>query len=107
MILGIDMGASAVKLCALEGGEIALTHYQPGRDVYVPSLLAALGVDPAKAERVAVTGLSARRSGLESLGCEPQYLPEPDSIGAGAQWLTGRDDLIVASIGTGTAFVHA
>ncbi len=36
-----------------------------------------------------------------------KYIPEPDSIGEGACSLTGRDNLIVASIGTGTAFVHA
>lgn len=107
MVIGIDMGASAVKIAALEGDRIVLTHYEPGREADVPALLSRLGIDPASAERVAITGLSAQKAGLEALGCTPEYLSEPAAIGAGAQWLTGRDDLIVASIGTGTAFVHA
>lgn len=107
MVLGIDMGASAVKLCALEGGEVALTHYEPGRAVDVPSLLGSLGIDTSSAERIALTGLSAGSAGLESPGLSPVRVPEPAAIGSGAQWLTSRDDLVVASIGTGTAFVHA
>lgn len=107
MVIGIDMGASAVKIAALEGDRIVLTHYEPGREADVPALLSRLGINPASAERVAVTGLSAPKAGLEALGCTPEYLSEPAAIGAGAQWLTGRDNLVVASIGTGTAFVHA
>lgn len=106
MIIGIDMGASAVKLCTLEDGELSLTRYEPGRSS-VMSLLAKLGIDPMSAERIALTGLSAPSAGLEELGLSPVYVAEPDAIGAGAQWLTGRDNLIVASVGTGTAFVHA
>ena len=107
MIIGIDMGASAVKLCVIEDGEVAFTRYEPGRGADIPALLDRLGIQPAKAERIALTGLSAPSSGLERAGLSPVYVPEPEAIGAGAQWLTGRDNLVVASIGTGTAFVHA
>ena len=59
MVIGIDMGASAVKIAALEGDRIVLTHYEPGREADVPALLSRLGINPASAERVAITGLSA------------------------------------------------
>jgi len=107
MIIGIDMGASAVKVCGLEGDEILFTHYENGRGGDIAALLAGLGVDASKAERIALTGLSARDSGLEGRGLPLCYVPEPDAIGEGAVWLTGRDDAVVASIGTGTAFVLA
>ena len=107
MIIGVDMGASAVKVCVLEGGEVAFTHYEHGRGGDMPALLERLGIDAGKAELIALTGLSAKSSGLERLGRPVKYIPEPDSIGEGACSLTGRDNLIVASIGTGTAFVHA
>lgn len=107
MIIGVDMGASAVKLCALEGDAIVFTHYEHGRGGDIPALLERLGLDAAGAELIALTGLSAKNSGLERLGAPVKYIPEPEAIGEGACWLTGRDDLIVASIGTGTAFVHA
>lgn len=107
MIIGIDMGASAVKLAALEGGSVAFTHYEHGRGADIPGLCSRLGLDLKSAQRVALTGLSASRSGVEALGVEPVYVSEPESIGRGAVWLSGRDNVIVASIGTGTAFVHA
>ncbi len=36
MVIGIDMGASAVKIAALERGEVVFTHYEPGRGCNVP-----------------------------------------------------------------------
>lgn len=107
MIIGVDMGASAVKLCALEDGKVIFTHYEHGRGGDIPALLERLGLDAQEAELIALTGLSAKSSGLERLGRPVKYISEPDSIGEGACSLTGRDNLIVASIGTGTAFVHA
>lgn len=107
MIIGIDLGASAVKLAALEGDEIVLTHYEHGRGADVPALCERLGLDLRSAEAVAVSGLSAKSAGLEALGITPVNVPEAEAIGRGATWLSGRDDIIVASIGTGTAFVHA
>ena len=107
MVIGIDMGASAVKIAALEGAEIALTHYEHGRGGDVPALCARLGLDLRAAEAVALTGLSAQKAGLEALGIRPVHAAEPEAIGRGAEWLTGRDNIVVASIGTGTAFVHA
>lgn len=107
MVIGIDMGASAVKLAALEGEEVVLTHYEPGRGCDVTALCARLGLDWRAAECIAVTGLEAKASGLEAAGASPLAVAEPEAIGRGAAWLSGRDNIIVASIGTGTAFVHA
>ena len=36
MIIGIDMGASAVKLAAIEGGEVVSTHYESGAALTCP-----------------------------------------------------------------------
>ena len=107
MIIGVDMGASAVKLCALEGERILRTHYEHGRGGDVPAMLERLGLDAAEAEAIALTGLAAKNSGLERLGRPLSYISEPEAIGEGACWLSGRDDIVVASIGTGTAFVRA
>jgi type II pantothenate kinase len=107
MIIGIDMGASAVKLCGLQGDQIVFTHYESGTRKNVLPLLEQLGVAPAAADAIALTGLAARESGLEGLGLTLKYIREPDAIGAGAVWLSGRDDAVVSSIGTGSAFVLA
>ena len=107
MIIGIDMGASAVKIAALEGDRVVLTHYEHGRGGDIPALCDKIGLSLASAGAVALTGLSSRGAGLERLGISPAYVGEPEAIGRGAVWLSGLDNVIVASIGTGTAFVHA
>ena len=107
MVIGIDMGASAVKLAALENGEVVLTHYESGRGGDVPALCSRLGLDLKAARAVTVMGLSAKKAGLEAAGISPIYVSEPEAIGRGAMYLTGLDNIVVASIGTGTAFVHA
>ena len=107
MVIGIDMGASAVKIAALERGEVVFTHYEPGRGCNVPALCERLGLDLKGARAVTVMGLSAKMAGLEAAGIAPVYVSEPEAIGRGAIRLTGLDNVVVASIGTGTAFVHA
>ena len=54
MIIGVDMGASAVKICALEGVRVAFTHYEQGRGGDIPALLERLGLDAAGAELIAL-----------------------------------------------------
>lgn len=107
MVIGIDMGASAVKIAALEGRNIALTHYEHGRGGNIPAICERLSLDLKSAEAVSVTGLSAGMSGLAESGVVTVTVPEPEAIGRGAMYLTGLDNIVVASIGTGTAFVHA
>ena len=107
MIIGIDMGASAVKLAALEGDEVVLTHYEHGRRADVPALCEKLGLDLAAAEAVVLTGLSARKIRARAAGIKTLTVPEAEAIGRGGTWLSGRDNIVVASMGTGTAFVHA
>ena len=79
MIIGVDMGASAVKLCALEGERILRTHYEHGRGGDVPAMLERLGLDAAEAEAIALTGLAAKSSGLERLGRPLSYISEPEA----------------------------
>lgn len=107
MIIGIDMGASAVKLAALEDGKLVLTHYEPGRGGDIAALCGRLGLDLSRARAVGLAGLSAANTSPGVPGPEPVRVTEPEAIGRGAVLLTGRDDVIVASVGTGTAFVHA
>ena len=81
MVIGIDMGASAVKIAALEAGEIVLTHYEHGRGGDIPALCERLGLDLRSASAVGVSGLSAKNSGLEALGITPVNVPEAEAIG--------------------------
>ena len=79
MIIGVDMGASAVKLCALEG-ERSLSHTTStagGGDI--PAMLARSWAWTRRGRGHRLTG-SARNSGLERLG-RPRAISEPEAIG--------------------------
>ena len=87
---------------------VASTHYEHGRGGDMPALLEQAGHQTRRRLSSSHSrGSPPKAPASKRLGRPVKYIPEPDSIGEGACWLTGRDDLIVASIGTGTAFVHA
>ena len=111
MILGMDLGASAVKIVAMEGEALCLTHYEHNSRRTAAEILrhflAEHGLSANEICGLAATGLNAERSDLQSLGLPYQEVPELQATGRGATWLTGENRAIVASFGTGTAFVRA
>lgn len=102
--LGIDIGASALKLAAARDGSLIFKRYINGQ----PDLIEALessGIDQSRLNKIAITGVGADRSGAERLTAPYELVREFDAIGAGGRILAGREKLVVASIGTGTAYV--
>lgn len=110
MIIGFDIGGSATKVAGLRGEEIAFTHYETNREkpasAVLEEALAASCLD-AEIERIALTGVGAGRAQLERFGAPVTRVSEIEAIGLGGTWLSGEDDAVIASLGTGTAFVLA
>lgn len=102
-VLGIDAGASAVKLAAVRNGELIVKKYMPGRPG-AAAVIAASGVDRADIGAIALTGLHAQELAA-GLPAPHRLVNEFDAAAAGARLLSGRDRLIVASVGTGTAYI--
>ncbi len=108
MILGIDSGGSAVKIAILDKGEVLHCAYmankQHNAEKAIMDKLRLWGVQPAG---IALTGVSAAIFDEKKLGLNVpvQRVLEVDSIAAGAVFLTGHDENLTVSIGTGTAFV--
>lgn len=69
--------------------------------------VAALGLSPAEAERIAVTGGRSRGLPESWQGVPLLKVPEPEAIGRGGLSLTGLDRALIVSCGTGTAIVTA
>lgn len=101
MKLGIDIGASAVKLAAVSGGEIVYSRYIPGR----PDIAQAVLDSGIKPDIIAITGVGAEGFDETVLNAPCRKVPELDAIGKGGCLLADRDSAVIASIGTGTAFV--
>ena len=61
----------------------------------------------SKIEKINMTGVGASFVKHNLYGIDCNRVPEFDSIGRGGLYLSGLDDAIVVSMGTGTAIVHA
>lgn len=117
-VIGIDVGGSTTKI-------VALKKYDDGRSELVePQFVRATdaitsvygafgkftmqnGIGLGDINQVLMTGVGASfiDKPIYSLTCKT--VSEFDSIGLGGLYLSGLDEAIVVSMGTGTAFVHA
>ena len=109
MILGYDNGASAVKIVALDGEEVKATKCIIGSDKTAGELilefLGELGMHEADIEQLALTGVGAEKCRIDGFDGKIVFIPEIEATGEGGSWLSGLDDAIVVSIGTGTTLV--
>ncbi len=117
-VLGIDVGGSATKI-------VGFREINGKRQLIAPQLVHANdpltsiygafgkftmenGLSLSDIERVMMTGVGstfAQKPLYEGLSC--QVVPEFDSVGRGGLYLSGLDEAIVVSMGTGTALIHA
>lgn len=117
VIIGIDVGGSTTKIVGLrkEGEKISLIDPQFVRaNDPVTATYGAFGkftdeneLKISDIEKIMITGVGASHVKHNLYGLECKRVPEFDSIGRGGLYLSGLDEAIVVSMGTGTAIVHA
>ena len=117
VIIGIDVGGSTTKIVGLkdDGGKISLIEPQFVRaNDPVTSTYGAFGkftdengLNIKDVDRVMMTGVGSSYVKHNLYGLDCKRVPEFDSIGRGGLYLSGLDEALVASMGTGTAIVHA
>ena len=100
MMIGIDAGGSALKLVAMNEGKISCSRYVEN-GTSIDSIL------PNGSSHIALTGVNGDKCGAKDLGLPVLEISELEAIGRGGTYLSGRENAIIASIGTGTAFVLA
>lgn len=115
--LGIDIGGSTTKIVGFRETESRLSLIQPNlvraadplTSVYgaFGKFIQLNGLTLGGVDRVMVTGVGSTQLGgkLYDLTCDK--VPEFEAIGRGGLYLSGLDDAIVVSMGTGTAVIHA
>ena len=116
-VIGIDIGGSTTKIVALRSDGAEQTLIAPifvrATDA-ITSVYGAFGkftmqngIDLADIDRVLMTGVGASfiDKPLYSLKCEK--VSEFRCVGNGGLYLSGLDEAIVVSMGTGTAIMHA
>ena len=115
--IGIDVGGSTTKIVgfAEENGKKRLIHPQFIRaNDPVTATYGAFGkftdennIPISEIERVVMTGVGSSYVKHNLYGINCQRVEEFNCIGRGGLYLSGLDNAIVVSMGTGTALVHA
>lgn len=117
-VLGIDVGGSTTKIVGFRkhGAGVDLIPPQFVRaDDPITSIYGAFGkftmengLALSDIERVMMTGVGSTfvdKPLYDGLDC--RRVPEFSSVGRGGLYLSGLDEAIVVSMGTGTALIHA
>ena len=116
-IIGIDVGGSTTKIVGFRtgGGELQLIEPQFVRaNDPITSIYGAFGkftlengLSLSDIDRVMMTGVGSSFVTTPIYGLECQKVPEFTCVGLGGLYLSGLDEAIVVSMGTGTALIHA
>ena len=116
-VIGIDVGGSTTKIVGLrtEGNERKLIEplFVRATDA-ITSVYGAFGkftsengLGLSDIDRVMMTGVGSSFVDKSIYGLNCKVVPEFDSVGLGGLYLSGLDDAIVVSMGTGTALIRA
>ena len=113
-IIGIDVGGSTTKIVGFDENNNLINPLFVRATDQITSIYGAFGkftsensIDLEDISRVMMTGVGSSfiDKPLYSLKCES--VPEFECVGRGGLYLSGFDEAIVVSLGTGTALVHA
>jgi len=117
VVVGIDVGGSTTKIVAVreDGGVRTLIEPQIVRaNDPVTATYGAFGkftdennLKIQDITRVMMTGVGSSFVKRDLYGLECRKVEEFNSIGVGGLYLSGLDEALVVSMGTGTAMVHA
>ena len=113
VLVALDLGTTAIKAVALRGSAVLASVTDDGDDVtsvarrVLEQMTARAGVAAAALRWVAATGTRLVRVEEGRLGLPIRRVDEFQAIGRGGLHLSGLSRALVASMGTGTAFVAA
>lgn len=117
VIIGIDVGGSTTKIVGFrknEGGRELIQPQFVKADDPMTSIYGAFGkftdenkIALSEIEKVMMTGVGASHLHRSLYGLQCVKVPEFESIGLGGLYLSGLDNALCVSMGTGTALVHA
>ena len=118
IIIGIDVGGSTTKIVGFrvdENGkkELIAPQFVRANDPKTAAYGAfgkftdENGISMSEIDRIMMTGVGAAFVKGDIFGLPCQRVAEFNAIGKGALYLSGLDEALTVSLGTGTALVHA
>ncbi len=113
IIVGIDVGGSTTKIVGFDGDKL-LTPELVKADDPIASVYGGFGkltsdnnISLDKIDKIMVTGVGSSYLGDNIYGIPTCHVNEFLANGRGGLYLSGNDEAIIVSMGTGTAFVYA
>lgn len=117
VVIGIDVGGSTTKIVGFDktdgGNKLIHPLFVRATDP-MTALYGAFGkftdennIELSDIDIVKVTGVGSAKVTKPIYGLECKAVPEFDCIGLGGLYLSGLEEAIVVSLGTGTAIIHA
>jgi len=114
IILGIDIGGSTTKIVAFKETRKIIDSLQVKATDQITSLYGAIGhllyknkLSLSQVSKVVLTGIGANWIKGNIYGIPTSKIEEFKAIGFGGLMLSGLDEALITSMGTGTAFVMA
>ena len=114
IILGIDVGGSTTKIVGVKNGIVLAEPLMVKANDPVASLYGAFGkftavnkISLSDIERLMITGVGSSYVSEAVYDLPTEHVTEFVAIGRGGQHLSGLKEMIVASMGTGSALVYA
>ena len=113
-VIGIDVGGSTTKIVGFDpSGELITPMFVRAHD-QITSIYGALGrftcensIELSDIAKIMVTGVGSTYIANDIYNIPCEHLSEFPCVGRGGLYLTGLEDAVVISMGTGTAIVHA
>ncbi|MDR1596851.1 MAG: pantothenate kinase [Treponema sp.] len=113
MIIGIDIGSTTTKAVSIgPGGKIRKIKTKA-----IDAVTSATGAFGkmlmendyriGDIQRIMITGTGASKIKNDLFGIPTQRVDEMQAIGIGGMFLSGKDDIVITNIGTGTAIIDA
>lgn len=113
IIVGIDVGGSTTKIVGFDGNRLLQPILVKATDP-IASVYGGFGkftsdnkISLSSIEKVMVTGVGSAFLGDNIYGIETVHINEFTANGKGGLYLSGIDEAVIVSMGTGTAYVYA
>ena len=113
-VLGIDVGGSTTKIVGFDENKNLITPLFVRATDQITSIYGAFGrftsennIELSDISKVMMTGVGSSFVNKPLYGLKCEIVPEFECVGRGGLYLSGYDETIVVSLGTGTAIVHA
>ena len=114
IVIGIDIGGSTTKIVGFDPSGKLIEPISVKADDPQTSAYGAFGkftganmIPLSDIDRVMITGVGSSFISDSIYGLECCFRPEFDCVGKGGLWLSGLDEAIIVSMGTGTAMVYS